>query len=133
VFARVDDAEEALTRAGNDLLAGEGAATALDECALIRVLVRTVDVERQIAGVVELDHGYAPRPQALGRGLGARHRSLDPGRHLAQPIDEVSHRGAGAHADDHIVVDGFEGGAGSASFVLVVGHRVVSGRRSASV
>src|SRR3546814_5596560 len=107
------DADELVAGLGNDLLARERRAAALDQ-ALARVtLVGAVDVEREAAGVVELDHVVAVAAQACGSLFGTRNRSLDPVPDARHGVDEPGHRGAGADADDHPVLyecDGFFGG-----------------------
>jgi hypothetical protein len=70
---------------GDDLLAGQRGAAALDQ-ALVRVaLVGAVHVQRELAGVVELEHLDAVRSLSggalLGAGDGASMRSrIRPGR-----------------------------------------------------
>src|SRR3546814_6491143 len=120
--SRIDDAAELVAGLGNDLLARERRAAALDQ-ALARVpLVGAVDVEREAAGVVELDHFDAVAAQACGALFGTRNRSLDPVPDARQGVDEPGHRGAGADADDHPVLDEFDGFFGGKSFGF--GHGV---------
>src|SRR3546814_2324278 len=94
LLARIDDADELVAGLGNDLLARERRAAALDQ-ALARVtLVGAVDVEREAAGVVELDHFDAVAAQACGALFGTRNRSLDPVPDARRGGEERWRRGA---------------------------------------
>src|SRR3546814_16255040 len=95
--SRIDDAAELVAGLGNDHLARERRAAALDK-ALARVtLVGAVDVEREAAGVVELDHFDAVAAQACGALFGTRTRSLDPVPDARTCLDAQGPRGAGEH------------------------------------
>jgi hypothetical protein len=77
------------------------AAAALDELAMLGGLVGAVDVQRQRADVVEIEHIDAGRLQALGGRHRARHRPLDALADTGQTVDEVI--GGRARADaDHL-------------------------------
>ncbi len=99
-LALVGDADEALGEVGDDLLARQRGAAALDHAAAPVDLVGAVDVDRQ-----PLDLGWprAPRmPCARSRSVLALELDTAPAmrsRMRRQRVDEVVDRRAGADAD----------------------------------
>src|SRR6185312_11135466 len=71
-LALVDDADETAGRSGDDLLARERTAAAFDEVMRTRGFIGSVDIERQIGDVIEVEHGDAGRLQERCAGVGAR-------------------------------------------------------------
>src|SRR5690606_28029726 len=106
---RVDDADECLAGLGDDLLAGQRRAAALDQAAPWIAFVGTVDVQRQRAGGIEVEDLDAEPAQLLRALLRARYRVGYAVADPAQCVDEVGHRRAGADADNHAVLDEFDG------------------------
>ena len=68
-FAVIDDADEALTACGDDLLASQRGASTLDQCPARFELVGAVDVDAQRARCVGVNHAYAMLLQALRGGF----------------------------------------------------------------
>ena len=102
-LAVVDDADEAPRGRGDDLLARERAAAALDEMARAGGLVGAVDIDVQLVDLVQVEDRDADGAQARGGGVGAaRPRLRMRSRHGGEGIDEEIHGGAGADADDRI-------------------------------
>ncbi len=96
----VDDADELVGHGGDDLLAGEGCAAALDHVAGAVDFVGTVHVDGEGVDLVEVIHCDAEALEAFGGGHGAGYRPLDLVLHGRQCIDEVVDGRAGAYPDD---------------------------------
>src|SRR5690606_27505634 len=101
----IDDADEAAARGGDDLLARQGAATALDELEVPRGFVGPVHVQGHFVQAVQGYYGNAALAQALFRGLGTRDGALDALLHPGKEVDEEVDGAPGAYADDHVVLD----------------------------
>src|SRR5690606_7091759 len=101
----IDDADEAARGGGDDLLARERATAALDQAPARIALVRTVDVERDLAGRIEVEHRDAAFPQQARGLLGTGNGALDVVAALGQRIDEMRDGGTGADTDDHARFD----------------------------
>ena len=99
----VDDADEAARRGGDDLLAGQCRAAALDETQLRIGLVGAVDVHVEVADRVQIQDFDAVLLQTRRGALRTRYGT--PNAHFArsQRIDEEVHGGAGADAEDVVV------------------------------
>src|SRR3569833_1978861 len=76
------------------------AAAALDEMEVLGGLVGAVHIEGHVVDVVEIEHGYAVLLETLGRGIRARHRTVELELDRRQRVDEKVGGGAGADADD---------------------------------
>src|SRR5690606_21832731 len=122
---RVDDADEAVAGRGDNLLARERAASALDHPQRAVDFVGAVDVDRDaVAGgdhLIEVEHDDADRAQALGAALGARYRARDAIAPSMQRFDEHLDRRAASDADDRAVDEFVERRPcrGALQFVLV--------------
>ena len=95
----VGDAHEHPGHRRDDLLAGEGTASALDHGERGRHFIGTVDVDRQFRDAVEIDERDSERGEAFRRRLGAGDRTGDPAPVSPQGIDEVVGRGARTDPD----------------------------------
>ena len=73
----VADADELARHRGDDLLARQRAAAALDHVQVLGHLVGAVDVDRRARHAVQIEHPDAVRLQPLGARFRARHRALD--------------------------------------------------------
>jgi len=120
----VGDADEAPRCGGHDLLARQRAPTTLDQASVTIRLVGAVDVQVQIAGRVEVEYVDTVTAQPRGGALGARDCAPDAHLLRSQRIDEVIHGGAGADAEDGVLLDVGEGGEGG----LLLGCIGVHGR-----
>ncbi len=76
-LGRVADAHKTARDRGNDLLARERAAAALDHVQVLGDLVGAVDVDRKIVDAVELDDADAVLLQPLGARFRGRDRTFD--------------------------------------------------------
>jgi hypothetical protein len=89
-LALVDDADELLGAGGDDLLARQRAAAALDHGHVRGDLVGAVDVDFHLAGFIQVDDADAVFFQALGgghrRGDGGFDLSLDVGQFIDEKI-----------------------------------------------
>jgi hypothetical protein len=113
LLARVDDTDELVAGLGNDLLASEGRAAALDQAFARVALVGTIHVERESSGLVELNDLDTMPAQAHATVLGTGNGAFDPMLDARERVNEVSDRRTGADAHDHAVfdvIDGFLGG-----------------------
>jgi hypothetical protein len=99
----VDDAHEAARGGGDDLLAGERRAAALDQMQLRVGFVGAVDVHVEVADGIQIQDLDAMLLEACSRALRTRNGTLD--RHFArsQRIDEEVDGGAGADAENFVV------------------------------
>ena len=123
-LGRVGDAHEPARNGGDDLLARERAAAALDHRPVLGNLVGAVDVHRQVRDVVQFLDEDAVALQAFGGLDRTRHRTLDPVPDLRQFVDEEVCRRAGAHAYDRVVLDVLHRLAGDRLLLLVLRHRL---------
>ncbi len=130
-LAVVDDADKDFAGRGHDFLAGQRAATAFDQAALTGGFVGAIDINRQFAGVVEVNERNAYRPQSGGTGLGTRHCAAQSLTTFPQRVDEKVGRAAGADADDAIVRHKFERGLRHATFLFVLIHIALRDQRAA--
>ena len=125
-LALVGDADEGLGHGGNDLLAGQGGAAALDQVQVFIAFIGAVDVELQVAGAVQVVHRDAMGLEARGGGVGAGHGAVEIHLVLGQGIDKEVGGGAGANADHALLVelwaDEVHGGLGHGLLELVLGH-----------
>ncbi|MCY1361948.1 hypothetical protein D9M69_486440 [compost metagenome] len=130
-LAGVGDADEGLGHRGDDLLAGQRGAAALDQFQALVALVGAVHVELQLAHGVQVVHRDAVALQALGGGLGAGHGAVELGLVPGQQVDEEVRGGAGADADDALAVEVrknvVDGGLGDGLLELVLVHEGVPG------
>src|SRR5262249_25653601 len=101
----IDHADERLRGGGDDLLARQRRAAALDQALVGVAFVGAVDVQRELAGAVEIDDADAERGQQRRALLRARHRGVDATLDAAELVDEVRDGRAGADADDAAVLD----------------------------
>ena len=90
---------------GDDLLAGERSAAALDQHAVLVGLVGAVDVEGEIAFRVEIEYRDPRRLQRERGPLGTRDRALKLDFTVFQLFDEFAHRRARSDAEDHALFD----------------------------
>src|SRR5690606_23220455 len=123
----VDDADELLAGLGDDLLAGERAAAALDQAVPGIALVGAVDVQLQRPDRVEVEHRDAYLLELTGAALGTGDGALDPALDPAQALDEIGHGRAGADADDGAVLDEFQGFLGGQLLLFFTRHRGLRG------
>ena len=126
-LAGVGDADEGLGHGGDDLLAGQCGAAALDQVQAFVALVGAVDVELQLGGAVEVVDRYAMALQACCGGFGAGDGAIEVHLVLGQCVDEEVGGGAGADANDALAVEAREnvvdGGLGHGLFQLILVHR----------
>src|SRR3569833_1237262 len=94
-FGFVGDADEFLGDRRHDLLARECAAAALDQMEVLGGLVGAVHIEGHVVVVVEIEHGYAVRHESLGRGIRARHLTVELVLDRRQRVDEKVGGGVG--------------------------------------
>jgi dihydroorotate dehydrogenase len=99
-FALVSDADKTFGQVGDDLLARQRRAAALDHAALAVDLVGTVHVQRQRLHLGSLQHADAVPAQPLAAALRARHRAGDAVAPRGQRVDEMIDRRPGAHTHD---------------------------------
>ncbi len=125
-FAGVGDADEGLGHGGDNLLAGQGRTAALDQVQVRVGFISAVNVELQVADRVQLVHRNAVALEARGGGFGAGDRAIERALVQGQGVDEAVGGGAGADADDALVVefrqDEVDGGLGHGLFELILGH-----------
>ncbi len=100
-LAVIDDADETLGSGGHDLLAGQGGAAALDQCAVPGRFVGAVDVQRQIARGVEIEFGNPRGRQALRGRPRARNGALKLYFTVLQRFDECIDGGPGTDPEQH--------------------------------
>jgi hypothetical protein len=103
-------------------------AAALDQAAVRVAFVGAIDVERQRADGIEIEHLDAAFAQQAGALFGTRHGTLDPVAFAPEGFDEPAHGGAGADADDIAVKHVFQSAFGSEAllfFARIEGHRKV--------
>ena len=103
----VGDDDHAAGRGGNDLLAQQGAAAAFDQAQLAVDLVGTVDGQIEKRQIVQRRHADA---ESLGlrlrrRGGGDTNDLETAGNLLAEQVDELRGRRAGAEAEPHSAFD----------------------------
>ncbi len=96
----VDDADELIGHGGDDLLAGQGRATALDHVTGGVDLVGAIHVDGEGVDLVEIKHRDAKALETLGGGHGAGDGSLDLVLHGRQRVDKVVDGRASAYPDD---------------------------------
>mmetsp|Transcript_38708 Transcript_38708/g.90599 ORF Transcript_38708/g.90599 Transcript_38708/m.90599 type:complete len:222 (+) Transcript_38708:533-1198(+) len=122
----VGDAQEALRQVGDDLLARQGRAAALDHVAARVDLVGAVHVERQPVDLAGLEHADAVAAQPRRARVAARHRAGDALAQRGQRVDEVVHRRSGTHADDAARQHMRQRRLGHHGLDLVLRHEVTS-------
>ena len=122
----VDDADECFRHGGDDLLARQRAAAALDQMLAGIALVGAVDIDRNRFDVVEIEHRDAALAQEARRLLRARHGAVDRVLALGERVDEMRDRRSGADADDAAAIDVAHRRARGQAFFLVFGHRSAS-------
>ena len=121
-------------RAGRDSLrALPPPAATLDHRAGRRDFVSAVDVDGNVADVVQLLDVDAVLLQPFRGAGGARDRALDPVLDPGQLVDEAVRRGTGADADPRVVDDVAQRLARDQLFLFVLGHRSRSRRSFADV
>ena len=125
MFARVDDADEHARCRRDDFFAGQRGAAALDQATIRVTLVGAVDVQRNVADRVEIEHGDAVLLEPLRRLFGTRYSAFDLMLAFGQRIDEMRDGRSGADADDHAVFDIAYRGAAGEAFFFVLRHSSV--------
>ena len=104
----VADADELPRHRGDDLLARERAAAALDHVQVLGDLVGAVDVHRQLVDAVQVEDADAVLLQPLGARFRGGHRAFDAALDGGERVDEEVHRRAGADADHGVLDDVLE-------------------------
>jgi len=87
-FRGVANAHELLRHRGDDLLARQRAAAALDHVQVLGHFVGTVDIDIERVHAVQVEHADAVRLQPLGARLGCSHRAFDAALDRRQRVDE---------------------------------------------
>ena len=96
----IDDAHELARHRGDDLLARERTATALDHLQVLGDLVGAIDVHRQLVDAVQIEDPDAVLSQPPGARFRSGHRAVDAALDAGKRVDEKVHRRAGADAND---------------------------------
>src|SRR5438874_5433497 len=118
----IDDADERLRHRGDDLLAGQRSAAALDHRAVRCHLVDAVDVDRQLVGCGQFDHRDAEALELL-RGLDrARDRAANALSGLRELVHEEVRGRAAAHTEIGVLDDIFDCVAGDQLLLFVLRH-----------
>src|SRR5207302_5063161 len=87
---------------GDDLLARERAAAALDHVQVLGHLVGAVDVDRQLIDAIQVEDADAVLSQAFGARLRRGHRAFDAALDRSERVDEEVDGRARAHADHSV-------------------------------
>ena len=98
-LAGVGDANKGLRHGRNDLLAGQGRATALDQVEVLVAFIGAIHIELQVADGVQLIHRDTMTLEACGGGFGTGHSAVELHLVLGQGIDKTVGSGAGADTD----------------------------------
>jgi len=122
LLAGITDAHEALRHGSHDLLAGLGAAAALDHGQRAVDLVGAVDIDRDVGDVVQVQQADAMCGEPLGGGFGRGHRADDALLAGCQAVDEEIGGGARADADDGAVLHVVEGLQRGQLLEFILGH-----------
>ena len=101
VFGVIGDADEAPGRRGNDLFAGESATTPFDEAKVRIDFVGAVDVDRDVASVVEIQNAQTQRLEPLGSAYAGGYVAFNGNFCPTEGVDKVIAGGTGADSDDH--------------------------------
>ena len=125
----VHDADEVPRGAGENLLAGQGAAAALDEMAMFGRLVEVIEANGQVVVIGDFDADFA---QFFGRPLGARDHGVEPLRMRRERFDEVLDRASGAYTERISVLDVLECGKGGALLFRALSHRLTIARKNSA-
>ena len=118
----VGDADEALGEIGDDLLARQRRAAALDHRAFTVDLVGAVEADRQRGHVAGFQNADAAADQTRGAGGAARDSPRDADRERAEHVDEVVDCRAGADADHRTGGHVDERGLGHLALQFVLRH-----------
>ena len=125
-LAGIGDTDEGARHSGDDLLAGQGRAAALDQVQVGIALVGAVHIELQLAHTVELVHRNPMVLQTLGGRFRTGHGAVERAFVTRQRIDEEVGGRAGAHADDALVIqlgqNEIDGSLGDGLLELILGH-----------
>src|SRR5581483_768170 len=122
-LARIDHADEGLRRRGDDLLARERRAAALDEPLVRIAFVGAVDVKREFADGIEIDDADAMPLEPRRALLRARYRGVDAAAHRGQRVDEIGHRRTRADANDAAFLDVADRAFRGEAFFAFLVHR----------
>ena len=123
-LAVVDDAQEALSHLGDDLLSGERAAPAFDQVAVPGGFIGAVDVQRHRVDLVEVEHPHAVRFEPVRARHGARHRPFHARLDASECVDEIVRGGAAAHPDHLAGRNMLDRGPRDRLLLFVLGHRL---------
>src|SRR5258706_1825901 len=126
----VADADEVLRHGGDDLLARQRPAAALDHGEVLGHLVRTVDVDGQLVDAVQVEDADAVLLQPLGARLRSGDRALDPVFYFCKRINVKIDGRAGSDAHDRVLDHVFQRRLGDLALELVLGHFFFTGGRS---
>jgi hypothetical protein len=99
-LAFVGDADELLAASGDDLLARQRTAAALDHGEVFGYFVGAVDIDFQFADAVEVEHLDAVVFETRGGRLRTGDRAVDAALDFGQCVDEIVGGGAGSNPDD---------------------------------
>src|SRR6185436_6208276 len=121
-LAPVGDTDESAGRRGDDLLAGQGRAPALDELPLVIGFIGAVDVGIDLTDVVEIEYPVSRGFESAGGCDRARHRTGEFHTVRRKLVDEEVHRRTRADSQDHAWLDEFERGARRGLFSGVLVH-----------
>jgi hypothetical protein len=119
-FVRNADKTPGLRR--HDLFARQGRATALDHVTLGVDFVGAIDVHRQFAHLVGIEHRNAVAAQALSGGHGAGHSPRNLVLDGGQCVDELVDGGTGAHAHNLARHHVLQRGLADQGFEFVLGQ-----------
>src|SRR6185295_3637532 len=117
---------------GDDLLARQRRAAALDHAARRIDLVGTVDADRQPLDLAGVDDADAARDEPCRARRAARDRAGDAAVEPRERVDEEVDRRPGADADDAAARHVFERRLGDLALELVLRHRLPAFAASAA-
>ena len=118
----VGDADEGARDRGDDLLARERAAAALDHREALGDLVGAVDVDRQLVHVVEVEDRMPCERSRCSGPLGARDRAAEAPLHARELVDEAVGGRPGPDADDRVLDEVGDRRAPRCRLQFVLGH-----------
>ena len=125
-FAAVGDADKGFGHGRDDLLAGQGCATAFDQVQVFVAFIGAIHIELQVADGVQLIHWNAVTLETGSGGFGARHSAVECAFVQRQRVDEAVGCGAGTDPDDALVIqlwkDEVDSSLGYGLFELILGH-----------
>ena len=125
-LAGVGDADKGLGHGCDDLLAGQGCATAFDQVEVFVAFIGAINIELQVADRVQFIHRNTVALEARGGGFGTGHGAVEGTLVQGQGVDKAVGSGAGADPNDALVIqfwkDEVDSSLGYGLFELILGH-----------